>query len=76
MSLNQIKECHRVEGKIYIIDRAEDESLDVYYKRVGYILRNIDSIDLIDLIDLSYIWRNHILFGMMYPSTVLSRLRL
>lgn len=74
----KIRECHKIQGRIYAIDRADDESLDVYFKRVGYILRNIKEIDDIDdiddIIDLSYIWRNHTLFGMSYPSTVLNRI--
>jgi hypothetical protein len=72
-----IRRAHRIGNNIYLIKRTPDESLDVYYSRVGYITRSMSKMEKQDIekaVTLSMIWRNKELFGMNYPSTVLRRL--
>jgi hypothetical protein len=76
-----IRQTHKVGIDYYLIEKTFDESLDVYYKRVGYIIRKKSSesndaliTDIDNVSNLSMIWRNKNIFGMNYPSTVLRRL--
>lgn len=70
-----IRRAHRVGSDLYLIRRPPDESLDVYYKRIGYITRKMKKgLVLTAISNNSIIWRNYQIYGMSYPSTVLRRL--
>lgn len=78
-----IRRAHLIGSKLCLIRRTPDESLDVYLKRVGYIGKKLNSnmfdmtdnmFDISNLTTNSIIWRNHTIYGMSYPTTVLRRL--
>ena len=77
-SLLIIRRAHLIGNSLCLIRRTPDESLDVYHRRIGYISKKIRDPDsnsnISDLANNSIIWRNHEIYGMGYPSTVLRRL--
>lgn len=71
----EIHRSHVFGSNIMQIERSPDEPLDLYYKRVGYIAKNYTpGCDFDVLVTNSLIWRNHVLQGMTYPTTVLRRI--
>lgn len=72
-----VRRAHLIGSKVCLIRRTPDESLDVYHRRVGYISKKKSdnpNTDISDAANNSIIWRNHEIYGMGYPSTVLRRL--
>ena len=75
-----VRKAHRIGSDLFLIKRLGDESLDTYYKRVGYISKKVGHLDTNKLMEFetlitnSIIWRNYVIYGMGYPSTVLNRI--
>jgi hypothetical protein len=56
---------------IYIINQDDNESREIYYERVNYIIkRHKIGEDMSDIIQKSYLWRNINFYGMVYPISV------
>lgn len=67
------------DNKIFIIEKSNDESREVYLARVNYIInkynstdnnKKINNDDFMNIIKLSYIWRNIKFKKMVYPSSL------
>lgn len=72
-----IRRYQRIGPDIFLIKRLDDESLDVYNKRIGYIsqkIKNNKDYDLDKIVNCSIIWRNHYIYKMGYPEQVLSKI--
>jgi hypothetical protein len=73
-----IRRYQRIGLDIFLIKRLDDESLDVYNKRIGYISQKIknkkEDYDLDEIVNCSIIWRNHHIYKMGYPEQVLRKI--
>lgn len=75
-----VRRAHLIGSNLCLVRRTPDESLDVYYRRIGYISRKMNGTeseidtDISNITNNSIIWRNHTIYGMGYPSTVTRRL--
>ena len=59
--------------KNYTINKTDDESYEIYLKRINYIKNNkCNNID--HIIKLSLIWRNVTFYKMTYPSKIMKQL--
>lgn len=63
---------------IYIIDKVDDESREVYLNRTNYIINEINNnhINFDVATKRSYIWRNIKFKGMSYPSYIKKNINL
>ena len=63
-------------NKIYIIEKKDDESNEIFLKRVDYIIekKEISNDKLENIINLSYIWRNITIYKMEYSSSVVKKI--
>ena len=63
-------------NKIYIIEKKDDESNEIFLKRVDYIIekKEITNDKLENIINLSYIWRNITIYKMEYSSSVVKKI--
>jgi len=63
-------------NKIYIIEKKDDESNEIFLKRVDYIIekKEISNDKLENIINLSYIWRNITIYKMEYSSSVIKKI--
>ena len=60
--------------KSYIIEKKDDESNEIYSKRVEYIISKKENQNIDNIINLSYVWRNYMFYSMIYPVSLLKKL--
>jgi hypothetical protein len=60
--------------KTYIIEKKDDESNEIYSKRVEYIISKKENQNIDNIINLSYVWRNYMFYSMIYPVSLLKKL--
>jgi|UniRef100_A0A6C0DYG0 hypothetical protein len=61
-------------NKTYIIEKKDDESNEIYSKRVEYIISKKENQNIDNIINLSYVWRNYMFYSMIYPVSLLKKL--
>ena len=60
--------------KSYIIEKKDDESNEIYSKRVEYIISKKENQNIDNIINLSYVWRNYMFYSMIYPVSLIKKL--
>jgi len=65
-----------IENKLYIIERNKNESIEIFYQRSIFIIKNIDSKNELknDIILLSKIWINLKILNCKYNQKIIDRL--
>jgi hypothetical protein len=61
-------------NKTYIIEKKDDESDEIYSKRVEYIISKKENQNIDNIINLSYVWRNYMFYSMIYPVSLIKKL--
>lgn len=61
-------------NKKYIIEKKDDESDEIYSKRVEYIISKKENQNIDNIINLSYVWRNYMFYSMIYPVSLIKKL--
>jgi len=61
-------------NKTYIIEKKDDESNEIYSKRVEYIISKKENQNIDNIINLSYVWRNYMFYSMIYPVSLIKKL--
>jgi hypothetical protein len=61
-------------NKTYIIEKKDDESNEIYSKRVEYIISKKENQNIDNIINLSYVWRNYMFYSMIYPASLIKKL--
>jgi len=58
------------------IQKKDDESNEIYLQRIEYISNKIKNskLSLDEIINLSYVWRNHVFYHMIYPKALIKKL--
>ena len=64
-------EAIEIDNNVYLINKTDEESREVFLKRCYYIIRKMNEGVSYDLaVQRSYVWRNMEVYKMKYPSSV------
>lgn len=63
------------DGKLIILEKDENENIDIFIERGYFIIRNINKTNFNNLIKFSYIYVNNKYYNCIYNKTLLEKLK-